>query len=37
MSKEPQREHYDTDEEYEKQLGAYEDYADAKYEDSKDE
>lgn len=37
MSKEPRREDYDTDEEYEEQLSSYEDYADAKYEESKDE
>lgn len=37
MYREPQPEEYDTQEEYEEQLSAYEDYADAKYEESKDE
>lgn len=37
MNREPQREDYDSDEEYEQQLSAYEDKANADYEESKDE
>lgn len=36
MSREPNQEDYETEEEYDDALSAYEDYADAKYEERKD-